>query len=677
MAKAKNLAFDIREADLKGTHADVTSYEELGQWLGRELDNALEGRGEIAHQIRDNWTRYEQGRTRGANAPWPDAADLTSPIVTEYVDALHSRVMDTIFADRIWMVEGWGPAAQRAPFVEEFHQRAAEEERLQDVLDECLLRAWNEPAAILEVSEAMEWRREIKQVNARLAMDPATMTPIIGEDNQPKAEQGPDGNFVEAQPGEPAITMDVDSWEPVRIGPDYDVIPYLEFCTLPAHARNRSQVWGYAKFFWRRVPELKARALRGIYDKAAVEELGEDDERQSDTITETRPHDLLVPEQKGPTSQKRLAEVQFLADLDGEGERWWRATVHRDKRKLLRLKFDDRTTRYIRFVPYKKPGSIDGYTLSGHKLLTVQEEDTAVRNMRADMAALAISAPILRRQGALWDPYEQPFGPKSVIDVRDPQELTQMQLRDVPQSINVWKQDVRMDADRLVGQNDTSLGVDSGEDNTLGEERLRAGYAEVRVNLLIKRLKEPMEELWLARNNIWKKTLADQRSGTTQLVQRVMVGLQANGLDVSGVADGSFGPEMLDGPLWGKPKGSVETADRQRQRADFNWLLQALPAALQVWPMLQILLNTPQAAKAVLERLLQVNNWPDKQAFLGSEAQQMMQQQFQQQQLLQDPRMQLAMAMAGAGPGGQGAPQAGGAPMGGAPPQQNAPPGVM
>jgi hypothetical protein len=675
LAKAKSQAFDIKESALKGTHADVTTFEELGQWLARELDNGLESRGSIAAEIRDNWTRYEQGRTRGSNAPWPDAADLTSPIVTEFVDALHSRVMDTIFSDRIWTVEGWGESASKAPFVEEFHQRAAEEERLQDVLDEALLRSWNEPAAIIEVSEAVDWRREIKKVNARLQMDPMTGTPIIGEDNQPVAERDEQGDFVEARPQEPAVQMEVDSWEPVRIGPDYDVIPYLEFLTLPAHARNRSQVWGYAKFFWRRVPELKAKAKKGIYDAKVVEELGEDDERMSDSETATRT-DTIVPEQKGPTSQKRLAEVQFLADLDGKGERWYRATVHRDKRKLLRLKFDDRTTRYIRFVPYKKPGSIDGYTLSGHKLLTVQEEDTAVRNMRADMAALAIAAPILRRQGALWDPYEQPFGPRSVIDVRDPQELTQLQLRDVPQSINVWKQDVRMDADRLVGQNDTSLGVDSGEDNTLGEERLRAGYAEVRVNLLIKRLKEPMEELWQARHTIWKKTLQSQAAGTLPIVQRVAIGMQANGLDISSVADGRVSPDMLEGQFWGKPKGSVETADRQRQRADFNQTMQALPALLQVWPMLAAMLNTPTAAKAVLERLLQVNAWPDKQAFLGSEAQQAMMAQFQQQQMMQNPLMQLAMGMAQAGP--NGAPSGPmGAPMGGAPMSQNAPPGVQ
>ena len=675
MPKKPKSAFDIAEKELKG---DLTSYEDIAVWLTRELNNGLDARGGIAQEIRDNWTRYEQGRTRGTSAPWPDAADLTSPITTEFVDALHSRVMDTIFADRVWMVEGWDDAAKRAPFVEEFHQRTLEEERLQDYLDEVLLRSWNEPAGILEISEAFEMRREIQRKSVKLQLDEVTGASIIGEDNQPVMARDPEtGDYLDAEGDEPSVDADIDTWQPVRLGPEYDVVPYLDFLTLPNHARIRPQIWGYAKRFHRRVPELIARVALGIYDKVAVENIGKEDERQG-AMADDAPQSKLVPTQLGPLAQKELWEVQCLADFDGKGERWWRATVHKDKSQLLRLKFDDRTTRYIRFVPYKKPGSVDGYTLSGHKLITVQEEDTAVRNMRADMAAMAIAAPILRRTGALWDPYEQPLGPKAVIDVNDPQELTQLQLRDVPNSINIWKRDVRMDADRLVGQNDTSLGVDSGEDNTLGEERLRAGYAEVRINLLIKRLKEPMEELWQARHTIWKRTLADQQNGVQPLMQRTVIGMQANGLDVQSIADGRIGPEMLEGQFWGKPKGSVETADRQRQRQDFNMLLQQLALVLRVWPMLGQMLNTPQATKAVLERLLHVNNWPDKQAFLGSEAQGVLQQQGQEQAMLQDPRMKMLMAMAN-GVGGASA-GAGGAvpaasPEGGAPPMM--PQGVM
>ena len=71
------------------------------------------------------WHRlYRQDLTRiGKSAPWADAADLTSYICSEKVDALRSRVMKTIFVEPMFTVEGYGGAAtQYAPVVEAFHQ---------------------------------------------------------------------------------------------------------------------------------------------------------------------------------------------------------------------------------------------------------------------------------------------------------------------------------------------------------------------------------------------------------------------------------------------------------------------------------------------------------------------------------------------------------------------------
>src|SRR5262245_10472820 len=361
---------------------------------------------------------------RATNSPWPDAADLTSPYAAEYTDALQARLMQTVFVEPVWTVEGWGESASRAPLVEEFHQRAQEDERLQGFVDEWVLRALVEGVATLEVSEAYELRRELTRKRVKLQVDEATGQPIVGEDMQPLLQRDPETqNYVDAQTAdEPSADVEMDVWEPVRLGPDYDVIPYMDFFVLPGHARNRKQVWGYAKRFWRRVPELEAGAERGIYDREAVEAIGEDNDRT--TRTDEAPKPPTVVSQDGPTAQKELFEVQLLMDCDGQGERWYRATVHKDRRQLLRLKYDDRTTRYIRWAPFPKPACVDhGYSLVAHKLITVLEEDTAVRNMGADRMAMVAGQPVKRLQGALWDPYEQPWGPRAVIDVRDMREI--------------------------------------------------------------------------------------------------------------------------------------------------------------------------------------------------------------------------------------------------------------
>ena len=671
MAKYASDAFDLKPgAYAKGTWQ---TREDFALWLTNELELAISARSGVVSEIRYNWDYYESNRMRGNSAPWPDAADLPSPYAPEYTDAVHARLMQTIFVEPVWTVEGFGPSAQRAPFVEEFHQKAQEDERLQTYADEWVLRGLVEGVGTLEITEAFETRREVQRKRVALELDEAGL-PIMSDDGPALARNPESGDFVPVEdPNVPSAEVDVDVLEPVRLGPEYDVIPYLDFLTLPAHARNRKQVWGYAKRFYRRVPELKAMAEKGIYDKAAVEAIGPDNERVS--LTDEAPHNVAPVSQDGPTAQKELYEIQVLADCDGKGERWWRVTLHKEKRTILRQKYDDRTTRYVRWMPFPKPGNIDrGYSLIGNKLITVLEEDTARRNMTADRMAMVAGQPVKKLQGALWDEFEQPWGPRAVITVRDMREIEPMQgMPDVPQSLMVWATQIRQDGDRLVGQNDVSQGQIADANKTLGEVQLVASYAEVRTNLLIRRLQEPLEELGLARHNIWKRTLASNPELPPQ--RALVIGRDAQGLDQPYVgSDGTVTAEMLEGTFWFKPKGSVETADLNRQRQDTNGLLQVLPAVMQMSPALAAIFQTIPAAKALIEQILRVYRWPDRQSFIGSEANDVFGLMQQQQELQRDPRMQVLMAMGGGGapglpaPGGQPGPQ--GAPMAGGPPPQ-------
>jgi hypothetical protein len=420
------------------------------------------------------------------------------------------------------------------------------------------------------------------------------------------------------------------------------------------------------------VPELDAKVSLGMYDKQAVKDIGTDNEK-FETGTEA-PSTLPVPPQDGPLAQKELWEVQFLADCDGQGERWYRATVSKDRYKLLRLKVDDRTTRYNQFIPFPKPGSAGrGYSLITNKMITVIEEDTAIRNLRADRAAFKASQPILRKVNALWDPYEQPMGPGRVLDVRDPNEITVLQgIEDVSNGVMLWKQDVRTDGDRLLGTNDTALGQNTEDTKTLGEIQLRAGYSEVRINVILKRHAEAVEEVGQARHTIWKRTLRERENLPPMRATRI--GRMADGIEVSGLgADGTVSADLLEGIYWFKPKGSVETSDLMRVRSDFVGFLQALGPLMQVNPQLGMLLRTTPAAKSIMKQAMRVFRWPDKQSIIGPEGHgvfEQMEMQTQMQSASADPRVQLVQALMGGGgqPGAQpGAPQ--GEP--GQPPQGN------
>jgi hypothetical protein len=229
MAQSKRTPWDVKLApDAK---------EKLANWLVYELDKAASCRTASEAETAYWHTLYEQGRTRGAqNSPWADAADLTSAIATEKVDALRSRIVKTIFVDPIWTVEGWGDAGPKAPFVESFHQWQAESEGFQAACSRAVHLSLIEPRGVLEVYEDTTRRPVRKTIKAAIQQAPDG-TALIGPDMQPVLQQNPDGSYVEVtdDPNVPpemqpaSAEMVIDDYEPVANGPRHRTIPYRDF----------------------------------------------------------------------------------------------------------------------------------------------------------------------------------------------------------------------------------------------------------------------------------------------------------------------------------------------------------------------------------------------------------------------------------------------------------------
>ena len=630
--------------------------EELGIWLARELDNAISVRSAADMEVAYFHTLYEQGRTRGGtNAPWPDAADLTSPIGTEKVDALRSRIVRTIFSEQIWTVEGWGEAEAKAPFVEAFHNWQAETEGFQAVFARAVHLSLIEPRGVIEVYEETIRRPVRKQIRAalQLAEDGSA---LVGTDLQPVLAQGEDGKAVEVPESDPQTGMPipsadvvVDDYELVCHGPRERTIAYRDFLQLPAHASETSQIWGYAKRFKRTIDALKERVEAGLYDKAAVVEIGTEDEIQSETSLSDEA--LPVATKEEGLAEKELWEVTFLKELDKTGLRWFVATVHKDKRILLRLKYDDiGTPRYFSLVPFPKPNSTEGYSFIGHKLITVIEENTAWRNMLADRASMQVQAPMKRMQGALWDPDEEPIGPKSVITVRSMDEVQPLELPDYTSPARERIIDTERQAEKLAGMSDISSGTQPNEDRTLGETQLIAVNSEVRIDEVVRNIQEALEGIAQVRHLMWKRALDEMPEGM-EAPTSVLQGLETRGADVSQyMPNRRIAASMLEGAFKFKPKGSVETADKPRQQRLFAEGLKALSTIAQASPMIGLVLQQPKVAKSLLERWVYLYGVQDKQAFLGAETMQL---------------LQMQMGTPGMMPGTPGMPQMPGMPPGG------------
>lgn len=603
-------------------------------WLCDELDKAAAARSTPLEEVRYWWTLYEQGRTREQTSPWQDAADLTSYLSTEKVDALRSRIMRTIFVEPMYTVEGWGKSAAKAPFVEEFHQWAMESEGLQPALGRAIHASLIEPRGVLEVFEDTTERVTRRNIRAAVSVVPDGMGGMTwqmdGETNEPVLQKDEYGNYVEVtDPNQPAADTVIDEVQRVRKGPSYRVLPYEHFLVLPSHAREKADIWGYAKRFTRRIDQLQEAVKGGIYDKQAVEDI----HTEPDVVSEMTPSggNIPVASQDGPLAEKELHEVQLLHNLDGKGLRWYVATVHIPTRTLLRLKYDDVDMgRFIIFTPFPRTDRAhEGYSFVGHKLITTTEEHTAWRNMIADRAANVIAAPIKRLTTALWDPQLQPMGPKAVIDVRDMNEIQAMDMPDLTGPAIQREQEIVQASERIAGMNDVVLtGSDSTGDSTLGEFNTRQEAVAVRMDEVVKCLQEALEDLGQVRNAIWVKTLRDcEKYGGMSAPQYLFEGLDEKGGDPSKGMAGEMTVQstMLEGTFRFKPRGSTETADKGRLRSDYFQGLQALALLFKIWPALMMTVGqNPQAAKSAIEQWLRLFNIPDKQAWLGN-IEQMMQ----------------------------------------------------
>lgn len=606
---AKSSAFDIKLSEAKRNDlADELCREVYDAFNARQ---AVIGDGGLIDYM--DWY-YEQGRSNPSDRPFPGAADLTSTFITQSVDAMRSRLCKTVFGvEPFCTVDGQGDAAANAPMVEAFHEWQIEEEGLKAELAKCIHGGLLEDCYILEVRERIETRKQVE------TLDVAIQTtedggPILNEDGSPALQMDGD-EPVPAQPGQPAANVKRTYTKTRRLGPEFDAISMKDFVFLPNHAKNRRQLWGYAKRFTLRTPELQERAADGVYDAKAVKLIGEQGDREDGTPS---PVADIAPQQ-GPSAEHELIEVSLKRDLDEDGrEEWYVVTLSLKHRVLLRCVIDTFVmkvgkSRCVPFVPLPRRNSVYGY-IYAEKMLTLAEEDTAVRNMAADRSALATNAPIKRIAGALWDPNTQPFGVGAVIDVRDMNEVQPFEVPDVPPSIVESRRDLETQRERVSGLSDVAvIGTQARQSNTLGQDQMISAASAVRVEELLGPLQTFIADVMELRHAIWEMALDGNEKGLEAPASVV------NRLQDQQAFTGRFTPQMLKGQYRFKPYGSVETANPQRQMQYFNEGLKFLASLGQMFPQLpMVMASNPEILKTILQEWARVYKVRNPQVFLNA-----------------------------------------------------------
>jgi hypothetical protein len=596
----------------------------LAHQLCQDVDDALMVRSDVIAQggVIDliDWF-YEQGRSAAEDRPFPGAADLTSYFITENVDALRARLMRAVFSvEPFCTVDGWGPDADKVSAVEEFHEWQIHEEGLPAILGQYAHQALLEDCAILEVRERIETRKTVETFDAVLELNDAG-GPIFETDARgkprPKLKRDAAGDPIRAQAHEAAATVEQTATKTRRLGPECDVISMRDFVFLPGHAKNARQVYGYAYRFWQRVPEIEEKAKDGIYDATAVARLGTQSDREAAAVPTPAAVSSIAP-QTGPSVEKELFALSIKRDLDGDGrEEWYVATISLAHRELLRLKLDTFVMavgmpRCVPFVPYPRRDSVYGYSYAGDKLLTLAEEHTALRNMKADRGALATNAPMTLVSGALWDPDAEPLGVGRVIHVRDHNEVKQLQIADVPNSIIEQERALVNAKERVGGLSDMSIGVQAAASRTLGENQMVSMGSDIRVEEALGHFRASIAQIMKLRHAIWVETLKADAKGVDAPAS------VTDALSVRGQAltDGRFTVAQLAGRFRFKAYGSVETADSHFRQQSFNQALLSLGNLAQIFPGLRAIFENPDVVKAVLDEWCRVNKVRNRLPFL-------------------------------------------------------------
>jgi hypothetical protein len=624
---------------------DVSLSEEktsdLVHFLHDEITRAVAARSSIIESGGDldywHWL-YEQGKRNTKDLPFPGAADLSTWIVTEKVDAMRGRFVKTIFVEPVWTVEGWGKAADRAPMVEEFHQWKVEDERLQAWLQRAFDLALIEGTGVLECSEKTDVRKQravralqpdVDDETNALKLDPETFAPTPALD--------PRGAFVPADdPERGAMEVLTDELVPVRRGPNYRVCSLRDFLILPGHAQDDSEVWGYAKRFWRRLTELQQRAKEGVYDAKAVEELAAVSDRDSQALLPSvaSTGQQVAPQTHDRTIEKELWELQMVADLDDDGvDEWYIVTFSAIHRVILRIRHDDLgMPRYHLLRPYPNPVSVYGRSHVA-KLASLAEEHAGTRNAIADRSNLVNNAPLKVLTSSAWDPDEEPWGPGQRMTVNDMNDVQPMALPDVPNSMMGREASVIQAAERISGLNDVSLGATPDASRTLGEVQMVTEQSFVRIEESIRNMQETLEDLFKVRHELWRRAAME---APLEPSAKFIAELGARGIDLP---EGGITAELLAGTFHGKPRGSVEGADRNRQRANYNGFMAVVGGFAKMNPSLGQVLTSPDVLMPLFEQALRLFDVPNRAQFMGAMRRWQVQQTQQMAMAAQQPQL--------------------------------------
>lgn len=401
------------------------SVEEIARWITDELFISEQERTGLEDKIRRNEELYEaEPEQEEKDFPWPGASNIVVPVVATAVEAVFSRMINSVFGgNELWLAQArspqWRDLAQ--PITRFLDWMSNNVIDMYSICQQWFLGMLKHGTGVLK----LRWDRTLRRV--------VYNDPIEGHIQENTVlKDGPGAYAVELR------NFFVSS----------DVLQTLDVqtCTWVAHRTY---------YTWKRLKELENSGV--FYD---VDRIKEDERSYAEDVESDRQARTGVE----PVSPRdyEIFEVWCSYDVEGDGVlSELIVDIHRDTQTVLRAVYNpfrhqERPFHVIRNMP--REGSFFGIGIA-EMLEPIQEEITKIHNHRLDNQLLANTKAFKKRRGSMASTDE--VFPGAFIEVDEPDDIMELQLGEAYQSLLVEEQHTNAIGEKRTGVSDYSVGRES------------------------------------------------------------------------------------------------------------------------------------------------------------------------------------------------------------------------
>ncbi len=424
----------------------TTLRDELSKHVTEVLSQEIRNQAPRMQEMQ-TWEDNYAGRKPPKQYPWPDAANVCTPLTRSNTDAIHVRLVDALFNKRkMWMIRARDPLyvgidRQLEEALDWFQKNILKfRQKLQSPLIQCIKTG----TGIVKIGWRSDKRTVYRYATTKERLNPKVRTYPL--------------------PGTKARAVKV--VQTLYEGPQVYPVPREDF-VISADATTIQDAYIVGFRTRVRLPQLKLKAKQGIYDKDSVEDISPgsrvDENLEGRVIRQEKDVRYTVDE----TMPIDVWETWLSYDVDGDGEPDdIVVTIHRESGKILRCVYNPMFLGFRPFVAlvfYPREYAVDGEGVA-EILANVQQEIDSLHNQRLDRLTQINSPVLFVRSGSSLEDLEvlEP-GNIYVVDDELDTALREFRFSDTTFSTYQEEQMLRSDGDRAVGITPNVLGIQTAE----------------------------------------------------------------------------------------------------------------------------------------------------------------------------------------------------------------------